>query len=189
MKPLFCFVLTRPPVVQDSENPSIQLTQNSSYQIALRRLEGSGNRQGFKELATRYIEGEDFVGVPKSTPLYDELEAFAKALDGLEIQDTVSPEKLGEAIKTSFNSEAADVVERDAFKDALTRLRDSLTAIKQFPAEHPRPIEALTQQLRSLEVIMKCARDVTFPASPQKLRRFRRTAFEGSFAFGAASYR
>ncbi len=38
MEPLFRFILTRPPVVQDPANPSIPLSQNSSYQVALLRL-------------------------------------------------------------------------------------------------------------------------------------------------------
>lgn len=178
MEPLFRFVLTRPAVAQDPENPSIQLTQDSPYQVVLRRLEGSGNRRALRELATRLIESEDFVGTPEDTPLHDELAALAKALDGLEQQETVRPQDLGDAIVASFNGEAVDLVEKDAFKTALTRLRDSLTAIKQIPAEHARPIEALTTQLRSLEVIMKSARDATFPANPQALRRFRRRSVE-----------
>ncbi|MBN8214323.1 MAG: hypothetical protein J0M09_15465 [Xanthomonadales bacterium] len=178
MEPLFRFVLTRPPVAQDPENPSIQLTQDSPYQVVLRRLEGSGNRRALKELAMRLIESEEFVGTPESTPLHEELAALEKALDGLEQQETINPEDLGDAIMASFNAEAADLVEKDAFTMALTRLRDSLTAIKQIPAEHARPVEALTQQLRSLEVIVKSAQDEAFPANAQALRRFRRRSVE-----------
>lgn len=178
MEPLFRFVLTRPPVAQDPENPSIRLTQNSPYQVALRRLEGSGNREGLKKLAVGYIASEEFIAAPENTPLHDELAALGKALDQLEREEDIGPDDLGEAIEASFDGKASDVVQTDAFKQALLRLRDSLTAIKQVPAEHHRPVEALTQQLRSLEVVMKAAGDEEFPNAPPALRRFRRRSVE-----------
>ncbi len=80
--------------------------------------------------------------------------------------------------RTAFDADAAGLVDKEAFQTALSRLRDSLTAIKQVPAAHPRPIEALTQQLRSLELIIKAADDDTFPSSPHDLRRYRRRSVE-----------
>jgi hypothetical protein len=178
MEPLFRFVLTCPPIAQDPDNPSIRLAQNSPYQLALLRLAGTGNRQALKDLAARFIEGEDFIGSPDDTPLGGELAAFARALDELAQQDETGPDELREAIKDSFGADADALVDTKTFQAALSRLRDSLTAIKQVPSAHPRPIEALTQQLRSLEVVIKAANDDAFPATPHALHRYRRRSVE-----------
>lgn len=178
MEPLFRLVLTRPAVAQDPKNPSIRLSQNTPYQVALLRLAGSGNRQALKDLAKKFTETEDFLGTPSDTPLTEQIAAFSEALDGLENGDEVSPSDVSRAIKDHFGAEPAALVKKDVFASALSRLRDSITAIKQLPEEHFRPVETLTGQLRTLEVVMKAAEDETFPETPAALRRYRRRSVE-----------
>ncbi len=178
MEPLFRLVLMRPPMVQDPESPSIQLTQVSDYQKSLLRLQGSGNRQALRDLAQTFIASDLFIGEPTATPMHTKLAELSVLLDTLQLQDEITPSELHDAIKTSLGAAPADAIKQDAFKAALARLRDSLVAIKQLQAEHPRPIEDLTAQLRTLEIVNKAAADDAFPKSAQALRRFRRRSVE-----------
>ncbi len=107
MEPLFRLMLARPAIAQDPKNPSIRLSQNTPYQVALLRLTGSGNRQGLKDLAKKFIETDDFLGSPSDTPLAEQLAAFSEALDDLENEDEVNPGDLSRAIKDHFGTEPA----------------------------------------------------------------------------------
>lgn len=178
MEPLFRFVLNRPPVAQDPANPSIRLTQDSPYQTALRRLDGSGNREGLKKLAIAFIENPQFIGSPEDTPLGKAIGEFAAKLDALERENELAAEAVAQAIKSAFDKSAPDLARSDDFKQALARLRDSITAIKQVPAEHGRPVEDLTQQLRTLELVEKVASQPDFPANAAALKRYRRRSLE-----------
>jgi hypothetical protein len=66
-------------------------------------------------------------------------------------------------------------------------LRDSLLAIKQLQEEHGRPIEALTNQLRDIELILKVAEDETLPATPDELHRYRRRSLKLPVVFDLES--
>jgi hypothetical protein len=178
MEPLFRFVLNRPAVAQDPANPSIQLAQDSPYQTALRRFEGSGNREGLTKLAVGFIASDLFIKSPEDTPLHGAIATLCAKLDELGRQETLTPDDLRQAIKAAFDGGSADAAGSERFDSAASRLRDSITAIKQVPAEHSRPLEALTLQLRTLEVVQKAAQDDAFPTSPQALRRYRRRSVE-----------
>lgn len=178
MEPLFRFVLNRPPVAQDPANPSIRLTQDSRYQAALRRLEGSGNREGLKKLAAGFIASPEFIAGPEDTPLSHGIERLSARLDELERSGDAGPGTLRHAIASAFDKDAAGLAGSDGFTQALARLRDSITAIKQLPAEHRRPVEALAHQLRTLELVDKAATDADFPATAAALRRYRRRSLE-----------
>jgi hypothetical protein len=178
MEPLFRFVLNRPPVAQDPANPSIRLTQDSPYQTALRRLDGSGNREGLRKLAMGFIESPQFIGTPEDAPLASATEDLAAKLDALEQKEEAAAEAVAQAIESAFDKSATDLGRSDDFKQALSRLRDSITAIKQVPAEHGRPVEALARQLRTLELVEKVAAQPDFPASAAALKRYRRRSLE-----------
>lgn len=178
MEPLFRFVLARPAVAQDPANPSVRLTQDSPYQAALRRLEGSGNREGLLKLATAFIASDQFIGDPNDTPSQQQIAHLTQHLDALEAGEAVAATDVHDAIKSAFDAGPEDALQSDSVQSALSRLRDSITAIKQVPTAHKRPIEALTNQLRTLEVIGKAASEADFPASLNALRRYRRRSIE-----------
>ncbi len=178
MEPLFRFVLNRPPVAQDPANPSIRLTQDSPYQNALRRLDGTGNREGLKELAIAFIESPQFIGGPEDTPQSKAIGTLAEKLDALEREHDLGAKAVAQAIESAFDRSAPDVAGSDDIKQALARLRDSITAIKQVPAEHGRPLEALTQQLRTIELVEKVSSQPDFPANAAALKRYRRRSLE-----------
>jgi len=178
MEPLFRFVLNRPPVAQDPANPSIRLTQDSPYQIALRRLDGSGNREGIKNLAIAFIENPQFIGGPEETPLGKSIGELADKLDALEREEDLGAGAVAQAITSAFGKSASALAGSDDFKQASARLRDSITAIKQVPAEHGRPLEALTRQLRTIELVEKVSGQPDFPANAAALKRYRRRSLE-----------
>ena len=79
-----------------------------------------------------------------------------------------------QAVNQAFGSNPNVLIENNTLDDSMARLRDSLLAIKQLQEEHNRLIEALTNQLRDLELIIKVAQDSTFPTTAAELRRYRR---------------
>ncbi|MCD9098023.1 hypothetical protein LU699_13230 [Luteimonas fraxinea] len=178
MEPLFRFVLARPPVAQDPANPSIRLTQDSPYQAGLRRLEGAKNRDGLGKLAISFISSDQFLSSPAATPAHDSLARLFELLDRLEGSGSLTPQDLHDAIKDAFDASPADALASQSVQSSATRLRDSITAIKQVPAEHKRPIEALVGQMRTIEVMQKAVDDREFPQSAAALRRYRRRSLE-----------
>ncbi len=175
METLFRLTLTRPAIVQDENLPSIPLVQNSQFQAELGIAAQSGRiRDGLKTVARQFISSTLFTGDPKSVPFYDKLKALGTALDILEKNKNVTNTKVITAVQNSFGKKPADLVSAGTLTPVISSLKDSIIAIKQVPEEHKKPIEALTNQLRDIEVILKTAADNTFPGSGATIRRFRR---------------
>jgi hypothetical protein len=181
MENLFRLMLVRPAVVQDPENPSIDLTQKSAFQDSLRAIpqDGVDARGQAKTVAAAYVGTATFLGSPEEHPRATQLSELSTALDGLEAQPgAVKHKDVTDAIAAAFGATAATVVKSNLFTDGLTRLRDSLLAIKLLQEEHSRPIEELTRQLRTSEVITKAVDDAAFPAGAASLRRWRRRSLQ-----------
>ena len=186
MENLFRLMLVRPAVAQDPENPSIDLTQDSPYQRALRKVvQDGGGRKGAETATAAYVGGPDYLGDPAGNPLADRLAALAARLDELETGE--ESRDLGEIISEIFEASPAEVIETEEFGATLERLRDSLMAIKVLQQEHSRPIEELARQLRTMEVIAKAAGDECFPETGRELRRWRRRTLQLPVELGLGS--
>jgi hypothetical protein len=171
MESLFRLVLARPAVAQDSDNPSIDLAQTSSYQDALRGAIPKGRDQA--EAVTRtFVGGDDFIGDPADNPLAAKLAALAARLDRL-TEGAVTAEKVANAIRSVFKAAPAEVVASEVFQRTRARLRDSIIAVKVLQDQHARPLEDLVRQLRTMDVVAQVASVATFPASAGELRRWR----------------
>lgn len=172
---LFRMVLKRPAVAQSEEAASIRLAQDSPLQAALgQALHSEKPREALKAAARQYAAGPDFLGAAERLPLRDPLRAFAAALAELETKERVTNGELVKAVEDAFGSKPAELTNADAFKVSMTRLKDSITAIKYLPEEHTRPIEELANQLRDLELVSKAREARGFPGSGRALRRYRR---------------
>jgi hypothetical protein len=176
MEPLFRLALVRPAVAQDPDNPSIRLSQDSPFQRDLAEaLSTEGPREESQKVARDFVTNNGFIGNPGANPLSDQLTALAAPLDRLERQAAVSHADVVAAVKEAFDSNPRVLVQEEgALDDPMARLRDSLLAIKLLQEEQGRPIEALTNQLRDLELVVKVAEDNNFPDTAAKLRRYRR---------------
>ncbi|PWW25184.1 hypothetical protein JD79_04382 [Geodermatophilus normandii] len=184
MEDLFRLMLLRPAVTQDPESPSIDLTQDSDYQNALREAV-PGGREGAEEVSRAYVQGDEFLGDPAGSEYAAELAKFAALLDGLEDEPVVRrpPQdqdddgdqqgSVARAVRTAFGRPASEVVDDEMFQRMLRRLRDSLTAIKVLQEEHTRPVEELTRQLRTAEVVRRAASEDRFDGGPA-LHAYRR---------------
>jgi hypothetical protein len=176
MEHLFRLMLHRPAIKQDETNPSIDLTQESDYQGALRHAIGSGNvDEAAASLSLLLIASPRFLGVPADNPYADALVALGAALDDL---TPVSPATVKAAILAAFTNAATKVVAEPAFDETLHRLRDSIVAIKAVQEEHSRPIEALIEQLRLMELVARVASDKTYPADAESLAGGRRRSLQ-----------
>ena len=175
MERLFRFALTRPPIVQDEDAPSVHLAQNSAFQADLAQAQQNEKpREALKGVARQFIATAGFVGDPAKLPLANKLEALRVALDELETEDAVTNAKLVQAVEDAFGKKPADLVKEKSLDKSVEALKDSIIAIKLLPEEHRLPIEALTNQLRDLEVIEKAAAIKSFPGKGHVLRRYRR---------------
>jgi hypothetical protein len=177
MEPLFRLTLRRPPVVQDPANPSIPTAQDSQLQKDLTDASTAfpdHPREALQRIARSFVAGTEFIGAPDANPLNAELGALATALDDLEGADAITHAKVVTVITGAFGRSPEAVAGDNAVVSVGGRLRDSIVAIKLLPEEHGRPIEALANQLRDLELVSKVAADSTFPASRDALTRYRR---------------
>ncbi|MEU4295193.1 hypothetical protein AB0E63_43830 [Kribbella sp. NPDC026596] len=172
-------MLLRPAVGQDPEQPSIELEQESGYQDALRAVVASGGgRQGIEAVSAEFAGSDDFVPGIGDTPLGRRLDELADGIDALEATGDVSWEEIANAIEDQFGSSAADMVDGDAYKETVRRLRDSLIAIKVLQQLHSRPIERLTRQLRTAELIADVAAEHTPGMTARRRRRSLRLPVE-----------
>jgi hypothetical protein len=175
VEPLFRLTLKRPAVAQDEQAPSILLAQGSPFQQQLAQAQQSGKpREALRRVARQFMTTPGFVADPEALAIHAELRALAAALDELERQEKVTNAEVVKAIETTFGTTLTKLITSQVLDAPITSLRDSVIAIKQVSEDHRRPIEALTHQLRDLEVIGKVASDKTFPGGGAVLRRFRR---------------
>jgi hypothetical protein len=181
MESLFRMMLVRPAVSQDPANPSIDLTQRTPFQDALRgAVSASGDIRGAaKTVARAYVEGPDFLGGPAENPLAGQLADLNVALDSLEAQTgPIKHKDVTDAVSKAFGNDPSKVVNSAPFGPMVTRLRDSLLAIKILQEEHARPIEELAGQLRAADVVAKVAVAAEFPADAAALHRWRRRSLQ-----------
>lgn len=175
METLFRFVLTRPAISQSEDAPSVKLAQNSQLQAALGQAQNSEKpREALKTVARQFIKDPTFLGDPKGLSIYEETRNLSTSLDELEKQNCVTKDEVTSIIEDAFGAKLSELIEGKVIEDAIAPLKDSLIVIKLLPEEHQRPIEALTRQLRDLEVILKVASAEDFPGDGQTLRRYRR---------------
>ena len=174
METLFRLTLTRPPVAQDDDTPSIPLAQNSQFQGELGQAQQAENpRNALKAVARQFIASPTFIGDPNKLTIHEELKALGEALDELEREENLTNADIAQAVEGAFGQKPGDLLNSDSLKTQITSLKDSLIAIKHIPEEHPRQIESLTRQLRDLEVISKIVADPNFPGDGETLRRYR----------------
>ncbi|MFN8591662.1 MAG: hypothetical protein U0031_09410 [Thermomicrobiales bacterium] len=179
MEPLFRLALIRPAVQQDPANPSIRIAQNTPFQAALAAAAaGDQPRGALVAVARMFVASDRFIGDPAITPGSAKLAALAAALDALEAKPVLAHADVVDAVNAAFDANPDDLVKGGALDEPLANLRDSILAIKQLQEEHNRPLEALTNQLRDLEVIVRVAADAGFPASGGGLRRYRRRSLQ-----------
>lgn len=185
MESLFRLILVRPAVAQDPDNPSIDLTQESDFQNALRDALPEG-RDGVEAVCRNYVESDEFLGDPADAEFAEELANLAVRLNRLESRDHDRRDRPGDAddddepdgpvaaaIEAAFGRPASEVADDDAFQRMLRLLRDSITAIKVLQSEHRRPIARLTRQLRTVEVVTRVAAGDLFGRG-ESLHRYRR---------------
>ncbi len=175
MEALFRFILTRPPVTQSEEAPSIPLSQKSEFQAALgKALQDKNPRNALQAAARKFIKTTAFTGDPKDFSLYEQIKELSGKLDLLEKNKDLTNAEVSSAIEEAFGATPAAIVSGTILNKPTTSIKDSLLAIKQLQREHQRPIEALTNQLRTIELIQKVADAEDFPGSGATLRKYRR---------------
>ena len=134
MENLFRLMLARPAVAQDPKNPSIDLTQESDFQNALREAV-LGGREGAEGVSRGYVESEEFLGDPADNPFAAELTDLAARLDDLENDKDVGARgrtdreegggedhehgSVAEAVEAAFGRPPSDVIDDEAFQGML----------------------------------------------------------------------
>ena len=126
MEPLFRLMLSRPAMAQSEDAPSIHLSQNSQFQVALGQAQLSEKRrEAMKTVARNYIIDPQFVGDPKSLTLYENLKKLDVALDDLEGKQTVTNTDVVNAVQAVFAATPADLVNANTLDAPTASLRDS----------------------------------------------------------------
>lgn len=128
--------------------------------------------------SAEFAASADFVQGLGDTPLGQRLDELADGVDALEAMGAVSWAEIANAIEDVFGSSAADIVDSDPYQETARRLRDSLIAIKVLQQLHSRPIERLTRQLRTAELIADVAAGDTPGETARRRRRSLRLPVE-----------
>ncbi|MFD0670900.1 hypothetical protein [Cohnella sp. GCM10027633] len=179
METLFRLMLTRAPVLQSDEAPSIRLAQNSLLQAQLGQAQAQSEpRPALKAAAKRFVASAEFVGAPDKLDVEEKLRLLGDKLTELEKEESVPAGMLANAIKEAFGEEAEIVAQDKPALEAIGRLRDSIVSIKLLPEEHRRPVEALANRLRDWEVLLRAVAGGDFPGSGAALRRYRRRSIQ-----------
>lgn len=179
MEDLFRLMLVRPAVQQDPERPSIPLEQPSPFQDALHDAVSSGaGRQAIEAVSAQFAASAHFAGTTEDVPLGAELDALAERLATAGATAELTWTIVKKAINDVFGADAAAVAATNDFAETLRRLRDSLIAIKVLQELHSLPIEALTRQLRTAEVIADVAGGSPEGVPSGRLRRSVRLPIE-----------
>ncbi|MFD4245824.1 hypothetical protein ACFWP3_30160 [Streptomyces sp. NPDC058525] len=203
MEPLFRMSLIRPAVSQDPGKPGLELAQQSAFQTALATASGSAEpRTELRRVSGEFVASPRFVGEPSKVPLGAQTATFAAALGRLlagqsaELPGSFRPFVVS-AAREAYGADPAAVIAGQPYLDAVSRLRDSILAIKYLPTEHGRAIEGLTEQLRHLELLARLVSEPAFPAQAEDVRRAlrrplklpRATGLEPELSTGAAERR
>jgi hypothetical protein len=186
MEDLFRMVLLRPAVAPDKKHPSIDLTQESKYQNDLRAAFSGGDpRKASRDESRAFVRLERFLGESAENLFADQLALLEELLVGL---DHVAPVAVHKAVEKAFGRPAAETATDDKFLDTMSRLRDSIVAIKLLQEEHTRPLEELVGQLRMMELVVRADRDAAFPTDADELRiaRFRTLQLPDGVGLGSA---
>ncbi|MFI6539344.1 hypothetical protein ACIBHY_43290 [Nonomuraea sp. NPDC050547] len=159
---MFRFILVRPAIEQDPS--SISLGQRSDYQQALRAaVETGAGRLGIEQASEAFVASPSFVGEVGATPLGAQLDRLADRIDALEREKRATRDIVTAAIRNVFGQQPREVVAGAPYKDTVRRLRDSLIAIKVLQRFHALPIERLTRQLRTAELIAELVGGASAP--------------------------
>jgi hypothetical protein len=188
METLFKFAHIRPAIEQSEDTPSIKLADNTPFQQALSQARaGRTVRADMKAVARQYVASVDFVADPENLRLGDRLKTFSGSLDRLERANAVDNAAVQGAVRKDLGTTPANVIRSRDFTADISRLRDSIIAIKLLPEEHQRPLHTLTSALRDLELIRHTVDEQKFPQSPRELRRYRRRSLALPQLFGLGS--
>lgn len=186
METLFRFSLARAAVEQDTDAPSISLSQATLLQDELRLLRGvSDSREKRRAAARDYLARTDFVADVADLDLGRQIEALGEVLDAAVAAAAVTPAGLRAAV-TGAVGDIAVIVAGEPYATARRRLRDSILAIKVLPEAHRQPLHRLGRALRDLEVLQHLTVAAEFPADVRALRRFRRRSFAIDIGSGPA---
>jgi hypothetical protein len=167
MEELFRLVLQRPAIAQDDANPSIDLTQATPYQDEVRQaLQSREPAETLSVVSRAFAASPGFIGHPSDNAFANELATLA---DALEIAGDVKPADVRAAIKTAFDTTANRLAKNAQFKAEVTRLKDSIFAIKSLQEEHSRDIEGLAAQLRLMDLVNRAGADEHYPADAATL--------------------
>jgi hypothetical protein len=175
METLFRLMLTRPAIEQSEDAPSIPLAQNTPFQAALGKAwQNSDPRKSLKAEALKYVKSKAYLASPQDVPVNRQLKTLSLAFDNLEKKKSVTKADLSKALDEAFGNTLSSAPVRKKLDDSAVSLKDSLIAIKLLPEEHNKPLEALTNLLRDIELVNRHINKESLPGSGYDLRRFRR---------------
>jgi hypothetical protein len=126
MESIFKFVLHRP-AVQQHEDLVINLSQNSDYQIELAKsIDQKDPRDILKKASTDFAKTKNFVKSTSELKIYDKLIMFQPKLDELSNKANITSDEMKNAIKDSFGSTVATVI-NSSFQKARMCLKQQNT--------------------------------------------------------------
>lgn len=172
MESLFRFVLTRPAETPPESPGPLKLAQNTNFQASLANV--IGNRDRMKHLARGFVASANFIGSDSIPGFNAEIAALDLDLDGLEGNKTVSHARVVKAVKDAFGQAPTAIETAGTLTNIIAALKDSLIAIKLLPEEHTRPVQAMSDRLRTLDLISVVAADKDFLGTGRSLFSFRR---------------
>jgi len=163
---------------QAEDFPSINLAQNSPFQVALGQAGAAGGlKANLKAVAQQFTASAGYVSDLQNLPLLAQLKKLRAELNTLERRDKITDAQIGSAVEAALGARPRQLIAANTLVPAVTAIRDTMVAIKYLPEEHHKPIEQLGNFLRDLEVVIKAGGTAGFPGDSATLRRYRRRSF------------
>lgn len=170
METLFRFNVVRDTNRSRDEVDPILLQANTQFQNQAAGItNGSERRLQLKALAGEYIKSSRYVSEINSVPALVSLEEVSTAIDKLIEIDTVSRADLESELTRVLPSGLDLFVNQSAIKNRISRLKDSILAIKLSPKNHDQPLRRLVAILRAIELCKRFQKDANFPRTREEL--------------------
>ena len=177
METLFRFNVVREANRSGDETDPVDLTANTRFQRDAAAIPNGAARPGrLKTLAKGYIASNRFIGSPTSSTQLEALEAVSLAIDDLLEKGETSRAKVSSALNEALGTSPDSFVDQ-ALRNRITRVGDSMLAIKLSSADHHRPIRRLAAIVRAFHLIERFAANTSFPNDAGALAANQRRTF------------
>jgi hypothetical protein len=191
METLFRFQVLRAPVLPDPRYPPIKLAQSSPFQDVLARAanDSTDPRKEMADKAKEFLSDPAFVDIDREAADNLRIDKASNLIEtrvqssGDSTDASMSRPKLLQLLSEALEQDVLIFARADGTNDLLSRLKDSIVAIREVHFESPSHMEILALRLRLVDFVQKLPDDENFPLNDDDIKSWwRRTLLAPTLA-------